>query len=440
METDIKIKKKELILIFVVLVLIAGAILLFPFVKAMVINYFNNSYTNEQLTFGTSTPNVQRYIEIPRNANITSATINLTGSTTKRMENQTEVGDTGGSGRGGGFIGNNFYYVVRGSIQVANRTSSNIASYPFPVNCGDDPYGATTNGTAVIYSTCQVVVDGWPTNYTITWTNPTGGYIKSYNYSFPTNWARDMFYSNGLLYVYTDPGMIYIINETNGVVIGNITTASGGSGFEIIDGYIYLGKSHAVSKYKNTTLISSIYIPESSVNGLAYNNNTNEIWIISHTTTFSFCFPEDTIISSPEGDKRISGFKTGDTIYSYKDGKVIEDKVINITKRGIENYYNKLYQICTERVCLNATYNHLFWTTEGYKRAETLKSGDILKNIKLDEEEIYSVKEINISNIDVWDVDIEKGNTFFAEKLLVDENGKMENTQSPILILKGVEK
>jgi len=440
METNIKIKEKKLILIFAVLVLIVGAVILFPFVKAMIINYFNNSYTNEQLTFGTSTPNVQRYIEIPRNANITSATINLTGSTTKRMENQTEVGDTGGSGRGGGFIGNNFYYVVRGSIQVANRTNSNIASYPFPVNCGDDPYGSTTNGTAVIYSTCQVVVDGWPTNYTITWTTPTGGYIKSYNYSFPTNWARDMYYSNGLLYVYSDPGVIYIINETNGIIIGNMTTAGGGIGFEIIDGYIYLGKSHSVNKYQNTTLISSFYIPESSVNGLAYNNNTNELWLISHTTSFSFCFPEYTNISSPEGERKISAYKIGDEIFSYKDGQVIIDKVINVTKRGIENYKNKLYQICTERACVNATYNHLFWTTDGYKRAETLQVGDILKNINLKEEGVISVKEINISGIQVWDIDIEKGNTFFAEKLLVDENGKMENTQSPILILKGVGK
>jgi hypothetical protein len=338
MENILKMRNKKLAFAIIFLLIAVISIALFSLVNAVLLNYFNNSISSETLLFGNSNPNNLRYIDIPRNANVTSATLNLSGATAKRMLNQSDVGDTGGSGKGGGFIGNNFYYVVRGTIQVANKTNSNIASYPFPLNCGDDPYGSTTNGTAVIYSICQVVVEGWPTNYTIVWTNSTGGYLKSYNYSFPTNWARDMYYSNGELYVYTDPGTIYVINESNGQITRNITTVSGGSGFEIIDDYIYLGKSHAVNKYKNSTLISSFYISESSVNGLAYNPNINELWVISHTTTFSFCFPDYTKISSPEGDKKISDFKVGDSIYSYKDGQIIKDKVINVTKRGIENY------------------------------------------------------------------------------------------------------
>jgi len=436
MEIHIKNSKRKITFVMIFLLIAVGGIAFLSLVNAVFLNYFNNSLSSETLLFGNSNPNNLRYIDIPRNANVTSATLNLSGLTTKRMVNQSEIGDTGGSGRGGGFIGDNFYYVVRGAIQVANRTNPNIASYPFPLSCGDDPYGSTTNGTAVIYSTCQVVVDGWPTNYTFVWTNSTGGYIKSYNYSFPTNWARDMYYSNGELYVYTDPGVIYVINESNGQITRNMTTASGGGGFEIIDGFIFLGKySKTVAKYNGTTLLATISVPESSINGLAYNNNTNELWLISHTTTFSFCFPEYTIISSPTGDKKISEFSVGDKIFSFKNKGVIEDKVINVTKRDISNYKNKLYEICTDRICLNATYNHLFWTTEGYKRAETLTAQDILRNIDLNEERIIKVTEINISGIEVWDIDIEKGNTFFAEKFLVDENGKNENSDFSISII-----
>lgn len=436
MENILKMRNKKIAFAIIFLLIAVISIALFSLVNAVLLNYFNNSISSETLLFGNSNPNNLRYIDIPRNANVTSATLNLTGATTKRMVNQSEIGDTGGSGRGGGFIGDNFYYVVRGAIQVANRTNPNIASYPFPLNCGDDPYGSTTNGTAVIYSICQVVVEGWPTNYTIVWTNSTGGYIKSYNYSFPTNWARDMYYSNGELYVYTDPGTIYVINESNGQIVRNMTTASGGGGFEIIDGFIFLGKySKTVAKYNGTTLLATISVPESSINGLAYNNNTNELWLISHTTTYSFCFPEYTLISSPEGDKKISEYTIGDKIFSFKEGIVIEDKVVNVTKRNISNYKNKLYEICTDRICVNATYNHLFWTTGGYKPAERLTEQDILKNINLEEERIRKITEIKLSGIDVWDIDIEKGNTFFAEKFLVDENGKNENVASSISMI-----
>jgi hypothetical protein len=431
MEINIKDKKAKVILGIFIFIFIALAISLFSFVNAVIVNYFNNSLSSETLLFGTSNQNNFRYVDIPRNANVTSASINLSGATTKGMINQTEVGDTGGSGKGGGFIGDDFYYVVRGAIQVANRTHSNIASYPFPINCGDDPYGSTTNGTSVIYSICQTVVAGWPTNYTIVWTNSTGGYIKSYNYSFPTDWARDMYYSNGELYVYTDPGIIYVINESNGEITRNITTASGGSGFEIIDGFIYLGKySKTIAKYNGTTLLSTFMVSESSINGLAYNNNTNELWLISHTTTFSFCFPDYTLISSPEGNKKISEFSIGDRIFSYKDKQIIEDKVINVTKRDISNYKNKLYEICTDDICVNTTYNHLFWTSEGYKPAERLKVGDNLKDFSLNNKPITSYKEFKVYDIDVWDLDIQIGNTFFAEGFLVDENGKNENSNS----------
>lgn len=431
METNIKNKNIKIILGISIFIIVVLAIFLFSFVNAVIVNYFNNSLTSETLLFGTSNQNNFRYVDIPRNANVTSASINLSGSTTKAMINQTEVGDTGGSGVGGGFIGDNFYFMNGGSIQVANRTNPNIASYSAPLNCGNGPYGSTTNGTSVIYSICQTVVAGWPTNYTIVWTNSTGGYIKSYNYSFPTDWARDMYYSNGELYVYTDPGVIYVINESNGEINKNITTASGGSGFEIIDGFIYLGKySKTIAKYNGTTLLSTFMVSESSINGLAYNNNTNELWLISHTTTFSFCFPDYTLISSPEGNKEISEFKIGDKIFSYKNKEIIEDYVVNVTKRDISNYKNKLYEICTADRCVNTTYNHLFWTSEGYKPAERLKLGDILKDFNLNDKPITSYNEFKIYNIEVWDLDIKTGNTFFAEGFLVDENGKNENSNS----------
>jgi hypothetical protein len=428
---EIDIKNKRIICGTFILILIVLGISFFSFVNAVIVNYFNNSLSSEILLFGTSNQDNFRYVDIPRNANVTSASINLSGETTKAMITQIEVGNTGGAGRGGGFIGDDFYYVVRGAIQVANRTNPNIASYPFPLSCGDDPYSSTTNGTAVIYLMCQTVVEGSPTNYTIVWTNSTGGYIKSYNYSFPTGWAGDLYYSNGELYVYTYQGVVYIINESNGEINRNMTTASGGFGFEIIDGFIYLGKySNTIEKYNGTTLLSTFMVPESSVNGIAYNNNTNELWLISHTTEFSFCFPENTMISSPEGDKKISEFKIGDNIFSYKNELIIEDQVVNVTKRNISNYKNKLYEICTDNVCVNATYNHLFWTNEGYKPAERLNVGDILKNIYLNYEPIKSYREFEVRDIDVWDLDIKTGNTFFAEGLIVDENGKNENSNS----------
>lgn len=429
-----KDKKK---VVFLTSLIIVSMFLVFSlfFTSALIIDYFNNTEQSEILTFGNVFENNSRYLEVPLNANVTSASVNLTGNTTISMINESVIGGTSGSAKGGGFIGGDFYYVTSGSIKVSNRTNTSIGSYTLPLNCGNGAYGSTTNGTDVIYSICQVVIDASPINTTIVWASPTGDYLKSYNYSFP-NYDKDMDYFDGELYVYISDGTVYVINGSTGVVSRNMTIASGGSGFEIVDGFIYLGiYPKKIYKYNGTTLISTFSVLRESTDGIAYNDDTNEFWTVGTTITFTFCFPDYTSISILDGEKYISEIEIGDNVLSYVDNKVFEDEVIGVKKRNISNYKNKLYEICTNRGCVNATYNHLFWTNQGYQPAEDLRKDYILKNINLEEEVVTSYKVFNVSNIYVWDIDMKIGNTFFAEGFLVDENGKNSNVYPSISII-----
>lgn len=110
---------------------------------------------------------------------------------------------------------------------------------------------------------------------------------------------------------------------------------------------------------------------------LLYKHITNTI-----PHDYTYCLDKNTKIKTPKGDKELNEIKENDIIYGYKNGKIIENKVItkftNIKKL-------KKYIIYTEKgsriICSN---EHKFLTDKGYTEAKDLNIGDTLNRVKSD--------------------------------------------------------
>jgi len=85
------------------------------------------------------------------------------------------------------------------------------------------------------------------------------------------------------------------------------------------------------------------------------------------------CVEEGTLIATPEGDKKIENIKVSDTVLGYKDGHVVETKVLHTFKRQTNE---KLIDLGPVRV----TPNHpIFVKDKGYIEARNLDMmGDIV--------------------------------------------------------------
>jgi len=134
----------------------------------------------------------------------------------------------------------------------------------------------------------------------------------------------------------------------------------------------------------------------------------------------SACLSGDTLVKTLEGEKRIDSLNKGDLVYSYNNGKIEQDKVINVQSDSISKAGNKWYNIYTSEGKIKATYDHEFYVVgKGYIKAEELKVGDILLDYNLKNITIQKIKIENNYNDKIWEIGVEKNHNFFANDILV---------------------
>src|SRR3989338_1440586 len=143
------------------------------------------------------------------------------------------------------------------------------------------------------------------------------------------------------------------------------------------------------------------------------------------TTIKPSCFPADTPISTPNGNKNIQDIKVGDVVYGYdnQSGKIIETKV----KKTIINK-EKEYLIINE---INVTPRHQFYIDGKWIAAEEIKIGDRLLLQNLSYETVKSIKRILVDDsITVYNFDVEGPSNFFAGGVLVHNGVEKSPTQT----------
>lgn len=91
------------------------------------------------------------------------------------------------------------------------------------------------------------------------------------------------------------------------------------------------------------------------------------------------CFDGDTLISTPDGDKKIKDIKPGDHIYSMDEvtKEIIIDEVIQVHENMAVTSFEKMYELEMDNgTVIKVTGNHKFMTQRGWVRADELTEDD----------------------------------------------------------------
>lgn len=125
------------------------------------------------------------------------------------------------------------------------------------------------------------------------------------------------------------------------------------------------------------------------------------------------CFTADTLVSTPEGLKKISEIELGDTVNSFnEDTKQIEIKTVD---KLVNHLSDKIYKISVGTDIIETTWSHPFFTLEkGKCLAENLKVGDTLRTIDNRLIQITGVEIIEQPDTIVYEIRVEDNNNYFV--------------------------
>lgn len=138
------------------------------------------------------------------------------------------------------------------------------------------------------------------------------------------------------------------------------------------------------------------------------------------------CFDKNTLISTPQGYKKISNLKTNDAVYSFDEAsvKISSDTIVSVIERTMSETDNKLYKVYLNSPNpLIVTGNQLFYSQGRWIAARNIKAGDILLNFNLIPSMVYRVVTENKASGSVWDLTVNKNHNFFANNILVHNDG-----------------
>lgn len=146
-------------------------------------------------------------------------------------------------------------------------------------------------------------------------------------------------------------------------------------------------KKELLAKYKNGNYYVKLYDDGTKIK---YNNLDNfipefaESMDITITTKCdghcSYCFDEDTEVSTPNGKVKIKDLNKDDLVISYNldTGKQEIKKILATSKRL---YKGQMVKLTFDKAIILCTPNHKFWTSNGYKEAKDLTENDELETI-----------------------------------------------------------
>lgn len=125
------------------------------------------------------------------------------------------------------------------------------------------------------------------------------------------------------------------------------------------------------------------------------------------------CFTENTLISTPNGLKKISEIKLDDNINSFnEETKQIETKTVD---KLVNHITDKIYKISVGDEIIETTYSHPFFTLEkGKCIAENLKVGDTLRTLDNRLIQITGVEIIEQPDTTVYEIRVTDNHNYFV--------------------------
>lgn len=157
-------------------------------------------------------------------------------------------------------------------------------------------------------------------------------------------------------------------------------------------------------------------------------------WTDAQCTTWFSCFPYDTLIRTPTGDKEIQNLVEGDLVYGFnvETGEKGEYPVTKTFKHGKDDantVYSPLLQITHEKGVLTLTDNHWVYRRNGragdyahFDRAGMLQIGDVL-TLENGEESVITQIENGPEYDFVYNLEVESVHTYFASGVRVHNTG-----------------
>jgi len=137
-------------------------------------------------------------------------------------------------------------------------------------------------------------------------------------------------------------------------------------------------------------------------------------------TGICYSLEPNSLISTPQGYKKIKNIKVGDKVFSYneKTNKIEAKTVLNIYNSPISVDNNRYFYIYYQNKIIKATENHKFYVSGSYIRADKLKVGDKLLDTDLKKHPIEKIKIVKNYTDTVWDITVENNHNFFVENIL----------------------
>jgi len=133
------------------------------------------------------------------------------------------------------------------------------------------------------------------------------------------------------------------------------------------------------------------------------------------------CVLPSTLILTPAGEKLVATLSSGDEVFCFSNGRIVNAKVVGVYETEAQEYF----EIKTKRTALNVTAEHPFLVGGGqFKEAEQLKAGDVIfvfSEEGLVEDRVDSII-VHKENAKVYNLLVEKG-SFFANSILLHNKG-----------------
>lgn len=281
------------------------------------------------------------------------------------------------------------------------------------------------------------------------WSNPSNISYSDNTYasctdtsSFSPPDSSGSAYSTGL------KGLVFGFTLPSGSVINGIYTEAEMKGSLAYTGYD-LGLGHLVRLIHPTSGYSSDRSGFLSSSDTYYSSgNSSDLWGLSWSADdindasfgaeyalgyYMICpagmcsLHKDTLISTPQGYKKISELSLDDSVFSFNEKlkKIETKKVIGLIHHPIKFDNNRYFYIYYKNKVIKATENHKFYINGSYVRADQLKIGDKLLDINLHKHPIEKIEIIENSTDIVWDITVEDNHNFFAENILTHNSGDL---------------
>ena len=206
-------------------------------------------------------------------------------------------------------------------------------------------------------------------------------------------------------------------NLVAGTIIEYPSSTDSSASVEALVTYVSYGQGYrsAGGRYMYKTVITSGGTYDLSCDGFNTGNVFKGLTLDENSSGGGgvACFTENTLISTPNGLKKISEIKLDDNINSFnEETKQIETKTVD---KLVNHITDKIYKISVGDEIIETTYSHPFFTLEkGKCIAENLKVGDTLRTLDNRLIQITGVEIIEQPDTTVYEIRVTDNHNYFV--------------------------